>query len=487
MLGELDHVLVDEFQDTNPIQFAIHTRWLEAPHTRLTVVGDDDQSMYRFRGSDFECFENLKPHCAAAGVAYRYGKLEKNWRSTRRIVQFSQDFKMRSILSKVSMQKSVVPGDGAEAGSPVRMLIGRWADLCQCVAAETESRIDPETIQDPSTACLFFSTSEKGSRRRGPSAARRLRDALEAHKIRVYNARNKTAGQEEGSPVIELLGLIPYLFDPVTKAPAGKNGRLVEVWGSHQNEEYASYAKAEGPAFFISNSHASLQKRFVKGDGGAVGAPAADRAELFAYVDQIRDELAKAPGKGKRVRLTLAGFVSRLLSFSRYRESGYSVGLFRQALFTQLLESNVAPTRMTKRSLDGPLQVQVEAGRYVWPGEYWSFLNTFGALLAESDFDDPEVEAFEENAVVLLTYHQSKGLEFDHIYVAGTGRSVAPHSVLQTKLFSGETPKYKLDGPQPVTKDRKCLELSEADRERELLRCHDARQEEPHVPFRPQR
>jgi UvrD/REP helicase N-terminal domain len=49
VVPQLDHVFVDEFQDTNPIQFAIHLAWLGRPETRLTVVGDDDQALYRFR------------------------------------------------------------------------------------------------------------------------------------------------------------------------------------------------------------------------------------------------------------------------------------------------------------------------------------------------------------------------------------------------------------------------------------------------------
>ena len=59
-----DHVFVDEFQDSNPIQFAIHTNWLSAPNMRLTVVGDDDQAIYRFRGSDIDCFRGLAPFCS---------------------------------------------------------------------------------------------------------------------------------------------------------------------------------------------------------------------------------------------------------------------------------------------------------------------------------------------------------------------------------------------------------------------------------------
>jgi len=44
IIPEIDHVFVDEFQDTNPVQFAIHVGWLARPETKLTVVGDDDQS-----------------------------------------------------------------------------------------------------------------------------------------------------------------------------------------------------------------------------------------------------------------------------------------------------------------------------------------------------------------------------------------------------------------------------------------------------------
>src|SRR5690606_14563999 len=48
------------------------------------------------------------------------------------------------------------------------------------------------------------------------------------------------------------------------------------------------------------------------------------------------------------------------------------------------------------------------------------------------------------------------------------GRSVAPHSVLQTMLFSGEIPKYHVSAAQPVSTDLRVNELAEADREREL-------------------
>ena len=113
VIPHLDHVFVDEFQDTNPIQFAIHLAWLARPATRLTVVGDDDQALYRFRGSDIACFTGLEDACREAGIAFRREKLEQNWRSSNRIVAFTGAFRRETVLAQVSMPKTVRAPDGA--------------------------------------------------------------------------------------------------------------------------------------------------------------------------------------------------------------------------------------------------------------------------------------------------------------------------------------------------------------------------------------
>src|SRR5262249_8635118 len=153
--------------------------------------------------------------------------------------------------------------------------------------------------------------------------------------------------------------------------------------------------------------------------GGDIGAPHPDRAPLVQFVSNIRTEIAKACSAGRRPRLTPAGFVSRLLAHPYFRNCGFTPALFRQALFTELLEANIAPTRLTRRSLDQPLEVYTRNKRYQWDDRYWQLLNVFGAYLKDAPIDDPEVESFEEDAVLMLTFHQTKGLEFDHVYVAG--------------------------------------------------------------------
>jgi DNA helicase-2/ATP-dependent DNA helicase PcrA len=478
---KLLHVFVDEFQDNNPIQFAIHTGWLANPRMRLTVVGDDDQALYRFRGSDLACFADLGPHCHRRKIPYRQAKLEENHRSTRAVIAFTQAFRTASVLHKTSMMKTVRPPAGATAGASVRLLRGSWDSLCELVARELSKAgcgqpKKPGKPTPPTGAVLMFSTSERSDQ----SPALAMRSALGKAGVVAYNPRNKTAA-DKGSPVYELLGLISYLIDPVSKAPVGKRGGLVEVAASMNDSAKASAARSDlpgadtGARFRISEAHLKYQKGFIKSDGEIANPGPATRLFLN-YLDQLRDRLAQAteahradPSKPPP-RLTLAGLVARLLSFDRYRDSGFSESLFRQALFTELLESHTAPTRRSMDPLDHPLEVVRAGVKYVWPARYWNFLNVFGSYLNNASIDDPEVEAFEEDAVLLLTFHQSKGLEFDHVYVAGTGRPVDMSPVLRTKLFSGDAVSYSVDSATGAVtcKDSDVNRLALADREREV-------------------
>ena len=82
VVGRFSHVLVDEFQDTNQAQFRL-VRLLAEGHRNLSVVGDDDQSIYRWRGADRRNILDFRASFPDATLV----KLEQNYRSTKRILR----------------------------------------------------------------------------------------------------------------------------------------------------------------------------------------------------------------------------------------------------------------------------------------------------------------------------------------------------------------------------------------------------------------
>ena len=82
IVGRFSHVLVDEFQDTNHAQFRL-VRLLSEGHRNLCVVGDDDQSIYRWRGADRRNILDFRASFPDATLV----KLEQNYRSTQRILR----------------------------------------------------------------------------------------------------------------------------------------------------------------------------------------------------------------------------------------------------------------------------------------------------------------------------------------------------------------------------------------------------------------
>ena len=78
------YIHVDEFQDTNPVQFKI-IKMLSKVHGNLFVVGDDDQSIYSFRGADIKNILGFERSMKGAKVF----KLERNYRSTKKILDFA--------------------------------------------------------------------------------------------------------------------------------------------------------------------------------------------------------------------------------------------------------------------------------------------------------------------------------------------------------------------------------------------------------------
>jgi DNA helicase II / ATP-dependent DNA helicase PcrA len=106
----LQALLVDEFQDTNYLQEQIYYRLCQNSGAALTVVGDDDQSIYRFRGATVEIFANFNNRLQAnIGIQPYPVNLIENYRSSERIVKFFNHF----ISSDPTFQSARVPNKQA--------------------------------------------------------------------------------------------------------------------------------------------------------------------------------------------------------------------------------------------------------------------------------------------------------------------------------------------------------------------------------------
>ena len=120
------HLLIDEFQDSNPLQLELICRWSQKGES-LFVIGDPDQSIYGFRGADSGCFEKLRQRYPALETL----RLVRNYRSTPQVLGCA----MPVIAHNPGPARDLEPQ--APAGPPVRVLQGE-DDLHQAAAIAKE-------------------------------------------------------------------------------------------------------------------------------------------------------------------------------------------------------------------------------------------------------------------------------------------------------------------------------------------------------------
>ncbi|OED30903.1 UvrD-helicase domain-containing protein [Methanosphaera sp. WGK6] len=125
-LENIKVLLIDEYQDTNYLQEQIYFKiaeYVKENNGSVSVVGDDDQSLYRFRGAVINLFTKYNERVfKQLGIKSRIIYLQKNYRSTRNIIDFTNDFihldKMY-LNNRTSNKPLIIPSETAEEGLPV--------------------------------------------------------------------------------------------------------------------------------------------------------------------------------------------------------------------------------------------------------------------------------------------------------------------------------------------------------------------------------
>ena len=371
--GRYRYIMVDEYQDTNAVQLLL-LRVMGAPRNNVCVVGDDDQSIYAFRGAVFKNILEFERHFSGARVI----KLEQNYRSTSRILSAAnaviRNNKHRrkktlwSALGSGDQLRFVELEDEQEeasfiAGDILRERLSRkrpWRDFAILFRTATLSRHLEEALQDEQIPYRLQGGTEFFDRREVKDLAAYLRVLI--------------------NPADEI-GLRRSLNIPSRGLGHTTLGRLSEFAEEQKIPLYQALVRA----------------REVEGVGPK------QRQSIEGYLDLIRDFRQRFQAK----RMDLA--FEELLQQLDYRawmtrgEKSEKVTRIRLQHIDEIV-SSLASFQDRGGSLDG----------------YVSRLSLRDAPREKNDE--------EEDEVTLMTLHASKGLEFPCVYMVGFEEELLPHA-----------------------------------------------------------
>jgi DNA helicase-2/ATP-dependent DNA helicase PcrA len=383
------HVLVDEYQDTNRPQYLLVQR-LSAVHRNLCVVGDPDQSIYRWRGADLRNILDFERDFPDTRIV----TLEQNYRSTQIILDAAS-----AVISRNRNRKDKRLWTDAAGGQ--RILYVRSADEIEEADFITRTvREPPAGGAGPMSAVLYRTNAQ----------SRALEDALmrEGIAYRIIGGV-RFYERKEIKDVLAYLRLVinPHddvSFRRVVNVPARGVGKALldtlEKVDPDSGGQAATPLLSAGldarptPRSLWSRLHAALEQRLLN--------PRAHTA-LRAFRDLIADLAVEA---GHEPVSTVIGLVLDRSGYLQHLRDERSEEA--EARIENLMELVSAAREHESRDDDPTLS---------------GFVDRL-SLLSEAD----EAEGAAEARVWLMTMHAAKGLEFPTVIVAGMEEGLFPHS-----------------------------------------------------------
>ena len=369
------HILVDEFQDTNALQY----RWLKqltGPDTAVFAVGDDDQSIYAFRGANIANMQHFERDFGTAAAAVRLIKLEQNYRSHRHILDAA------NALIKHNQQrlgKNLWTSD--DQGQPVRAFSAQSdVEEAAFVVDVVRSLID-EGVSPGEIAVLYRSNAQ----------SRVVEHAL-------FNA---------GMPYRVYGGL--RFFERAEVKHALAYLRLVT-------------APEDDGAFL----------RVVNFPARGIGARSLETLEERARVTgtSLWQAACSAPQAGKAGG-SIGGFV-RLIESMRQATSQLTLSeTVEHIVLASGLLDYYATEKGGQERIDNLRELVSAAESFTREAEQQigdEALDPLTAFLAHAALEAGEMQAAEGTAALqLMTVHAAKGLEFHTVFVTGLEEGLFPH------------------------------------------------------------
>jgi len=370
------NVLVDEFQDTNKLQYALVRLLAGGEHSRVFVVGDDDQSIYGWRGARVE---NVQQY--ASDFSPEIVRLEQNYRSTRTILEAAN----RVIDHNTDRMGKNLWTDGEE-GEPIRVFAAYNED------EEVEfviSRIQDwlEAGRRPSEAAVLY---------RSNAQSRLFESALLRADIpyRVYGGLRFF----ERAEVRDALGYLRLVHNPADDAAFE---RIVNV-----------------PARGI-------------GERTVAGLRETARAEDRSLWDQTVAQLRTGSLSG-RARNALGVFVE-LIESLRAEAGSVDLGVMMDRILrtTDLIQHYLArepADRAEARQENLDELVRAAENFEQAPEDEQAGLSRTASFLTQAALEAGEHQGEKwQDCVQLMTLHSAKGLEFPLVFLAGMEEGLFPH------------------------------------------------------------
>ena len=368
-----DHVLVDEFQDTNKVQYEL-VRFLSRRTNSITVVGDEDQSIYKWRGADIRNILDFERDHPGAAVV----KLEQNYRSTGHILRTAN-----AIITLNTERRPKKLFTVAGEGAPVVMFEGDTErDEADFVAGTIQGGLREDGA--PRDFAVLYRTNGQ---------SRVLEEALRARDI-PYVVIGGTRFYDRA----EIKDLIAYLRVVLNPDDGVGLLRIINTpargIGDSTVDKVAALAAARGVSMTVALEVAA-------GDEEALGA--GPRRKVAAFC-----EMMAGLRRDRDAGMTPAALAERVLSVTGYRDVlAAERTLEAEGRMENLLEL-VAQMREYERESPEPTLA--------------GFLERI-ALVSDVDGYDPD-----KGAVSLMTVHTAKGLEFPVVFLTGLEEGIFPHA-----------------------------------------------------------
>ena len=425
--NKVRYLLVDEYQDTNSSQYLL-VKQLVGHRSNFTVVGDDDQSIYAWRGARPENLAELQADFPSLKVV----KLEQNYRSTGRILKVANQL----IANNPHEFTKALWSDKAY-GDPIRVISCRNED------AEAE-RIATEILQ--------FQLQNEAEFRDFAILYRSNHQArLMELKLQSYKVPYKMSGGQSFFSRTEVKDIMAYL--KILLNPADDNAflRIVNTprreIGAATLEKLVNYANQRGESLIRSCQEIGLEQ-FIS------GAALTRVKEFGAWIEHLSQ---------KSQQEDPIASVRQMV-----RDMEYQDWLLQTSSGPPMAEKRMANVETLISSLQTSLEKAVEKNDSADMGDAV-------ARLVLMDLLERQEEEDETDRVQMMTLHSAKGLEFPHVFLMGMEEELLPH---RNAVEEGNVEEERRLAYVGITRAKRTLAITLARKRKqygELIECSPSR------------